>query len=625
MKKLFCMLLAAAMLLSLAACAKAPAAADEVPAVADETPTWQSQYDLGVRYLSEGKYEEAILAFTAAIEIDPKNPDAYIKLAEAYEQTGDDEAALRTLEQGFSETQSERLTQEENRIKRKILQENPAVAELPAAADNTGSTNYDAGTERLYRSVILDEPDGAPVQFAMITDAEYGGIWLHRYTVSEDTAIQDEKLIQLHTEGGRTDFYVYYDAQLGCFCAANAATYYGTPSGAWGCVVKLYTLRADAQELHDWSWNSVINFFDNDLGCPDIDAMQRGRLPYYPDYFDDNYSVILNPELLGECYWLYKHDSFNEFPSEIRVQDGWMVEWTSEELARFDLEMHARAADDGEKQENSEMLTVPDWPSRLSSVVYFGDVSNCHMSREAAEAYAAVLERLPETKSYEQGENYTLQAALVDPGDGYPLLLTCYASEIRGRYVDGWPVMGEYDLPYQVWTFNGKTAERYPFEEETRATWGTDIQFGSFEGRPGIYVRDGISMDVGSSEGCMYYTVSEYQLELQHHLWYASNLIYCGDDPEILQRQEATLQDYLDDGWVPDDLDIDWVCLTRRELDDTVIRRNDPDYAQLTDEYARIQESFQTAPYICYEGSTPLGYIPTPWSSPSELCAALRG
>ena len=37
---------------------------------------WQEQYDLGVRYLSEGNYEEAIIAFTAAIEIDPKRAEA---------------------------------------------------------------------------------------------------------------------------------------------------------------------------------------------------------------------------------------------------------------------------------------------------------------------------------------------------------------------------------------------------------------------------------------------------------------------------------------------------------------------------------------------------------------------
>ena len=31
----------------------------------ENTTTWQEQYDLGVRYLSEGNYEQAILAFEA--------------------------------------------------------------------------------------------------------------------------------------------------------------------------------------------------------------------------------------------------------------------------------------------------------------------------------------------------------------------------------------------------------------------------------------------------------------------------------------------------------------------------------------------------------------------------------
>lgn len=47
-------------------------------------PTWQEQYDLGVRYLSEGNYKEAIIAFTAAIEIDPKQAPAYVGRADAY-------------------------------------------------------------------------------------------------------------------------------------------------------------------------------------------------------------------------------------------------------------------------------------------------------------------------------------------------------------------------------------------------------------------------------------------------------------------------------------------------------------------------------------------------------------
>ena len=46
--------------------------------------TWQEKYDLGVRYLSEGNYEEAIFAFQAAITIDPKNPQAHVGVGDAY-------------------------------------------------------------------------------------------------------------------------------------------------------------------------------------------------------------------------------------------------------------------------------------------------------------------------------------------------------------------------------------------------------------------------------------------------------------------------------------------------------------------------------------------------------------
>ncbi len=47
-------------------------------------PTWQEQYDLGIRYLSDGNYEEAIIAFTAAIEIDDRQVLAYIGRGDAY-------------------------------------------------------------------------------------------------------------------------------------------------------------------------------------------------------------------------------------------------------------------------------------------------------------------------------------------------------------------------------------------------------------------------------------------------------------------------------------------------------------------------------------------------------------
>ena len=138
MKRFFYILLAALLLLTLAACSKAPEAD-----AADEAPDWQAQYDLGVRYLSEGNYEEAILAFEAAIEIDPRNADAYRKLAEAYEKTGDEDAALRTLETGAEATGDRELAD----LAGKKRQELDAQTEQPEQ------------TEQSEQPEALDEPE----------------------------------------------------------------------------------------------------------------------------------------------------------------------------------------------------------------------------------------------------------------------------------------------------------------------------------------------------------------------------------------------------------------------------------------------------------------------------------
>ena len=74
---------------------------------------WQEQYDLGMRYLSEGNYEEAVLAFTAAIEIDDKKPDAFVGRGDGYLAIEEFEKALDDYEKAIelgAEDLNEKIT-----------------------------------------------------------------------------------------------------------------------------------------------------------------------------------------------------------------------------------------------------------------------------------------------------------------------------------------------------------------------------------------------------------------------------------------------------------------------------------------------------------------------------------
>lgn len=62
--------------------------------IMEETLSWQEQYDLGIRYLEEGDYEAAVLAFTKAIEIDAKQAVIYVGRGDAYVLSGETEENL---------------------------------------------------------------------------------------------------------------------------------------------------------------------------------------------------------------------------------------------------------------------------------------------------------------------------------------------------------------------------------------------------------------------------------------------------------------------------------------------------------------------------------------------------
>ena len=87
---------------------------------------WQEQYDLGVRYLSESNYEEAIIAFTAAIEIDSRQVAAYEQLSYAYQEIGDLDRSIEVLQTGYEATGDDGLLERLELLQQHLVQETAA-------------------------------------------------------------------------------------------------------------------------------------------------------------------------------------------------------------------------------------------------------------------------------------------------------------------------------------------------------------------------------------------------------------------------------------------------------------------------------------------------------------------
>ena len=77
--------------------------------IAGFSKRYEHQLELGYKYFEEGKYEEAILAFDKAIEIEPKRYEAYLALADAYIANGQKDKAISLLEDAMEITNSKKI------------------------------------------------------------------------------------------------------------------------------------------------------------------------------------------------------------------------------------------------------------------------------------------------------------------------------------------------------------------------------------------------------------------------------------------------------------------------------------------------------------------------------------
>lgn len=106
-----------------------------------EKDEFSAYLDLGDKYLLELNYEEAAVAFTKAIELEPREIGAYEKLADVYTAQGNTEQALETLNKAVSVYEG--LSREEQTEDRKAAYERiQAAAKYSFCKNDTGSRIY---------------------------------------------------------------------------------------------------------------------------------------------------------------------------------------------------------------------------------------------------------------------------------------------------------------------------------------------------------------------------------------------------------------------------------------------------------------------------------------------------
>ena len=403
MKRFFCILLAALVLLTLAACQKAPEAAEP----ADEAPGWQTKYDLGVRYLSEGNYEEAILAFEAAIEIDPKNADAYRKLAEAYEQTGDENAALRALRDGAEATGDQTLAGQVREKQQELLESSFPAALSP---DCTEYVSYEPGSGArqqeqpddllLYRIVNVDGVNG-PERYGLYGSANNGGGWcwtLYYARVASDGAVQRGTLPlpALDAYDAKVDVVLYPGADgiwsLAVYSIRRnyaVGSYYHDEPGTTTWEVITYTLSDSPAQSGSWrrtetepsdsdDWETKpARYAANEAAREAYRAqLQAAGLPFFPYGMDNMNEVLLSTAAARQTVWLHHCDHFvlgtvGSDTTHLRR------DWSKEELAAHEtwFQQEAEEAIEGEAMRTRYKLELRPGMARTGTCAngYYGD------------------------------------------------------------------------------------------------------------------------------------------------------------------------------------------------------------------------------------------------------------
>ena len=156
----------------------------------------KEQLDLGSKYMAELDYENAIIALNKAIEIDPKNVDAYAMLAKVYGKSGRPDEAKSTLEKALEieNLSSQKIGEINKEIE--VLQYLVKISQIPKEYDESLSIELsNAKSLRIFYTIETENSE------MLAVDEEYtnpiildknGTYIITTYTMDENDVKHDE-------------------------------------------------------------------------------------------------------------------------------------------------------------------------------------------------------------------------------------------------------------------------------------------------------------------------------------------------------------------------------------------------------------------------------------------------
>ena len=167
------------------------------------------QLDLAEGYLSELDYENAIVAYEAAIEIDPGCRDAYLGLADIYIEQEEYEEAAKILEEGLAQTDSRAILRKLEEVEEESSEEISEIEPWAEADDGDVYIVDNIGVidnEDSLKEVMQEFEDLTGIYPCVMTvydsdwNQDYEELWQYAYDVYINTYSDELHFLIVYSE-----------------------------------------------------------------------------------------------------------------------------------------------------------------------------------------------------------------------------------------------------------------------------------------------------------------------------------------------------------------------------------------------------------------------------------------